>query len=131
MPVIFDRYEQHTHPGMLGIAEFLVSDQLGDAVDQGAADMAAMANATAGITKVRGTYYTEPGPVVIVTKNGNPRLSRRVRSDHPAAAADEFGSGSGAKNGSRKRPQGGGSKPNRTLGRAADRIGDRFGSVDD
>lgn len=127
MPIVFDRFE----PDHKSIGEFLVSDQLRDAVRQGTEDIASLANLTAGITKVRGSYFREPGPNVVVTKNGNPRLSERVWNHHRAAAADEFGSGSGAKNGSRKRPQGGGSQPFRTLAKAADKIGDRFGEVDD
>jgi phosphoglycerate dehydrogenase-like enzyme len=129
MPIHFDRYEADHK----SIAEFLLSDQLRDAVRQGAQDMAAVANATAGITKIRGGYFTEPGPPVIVTKNGYPRLSERVWNHHPAAAADEFGSGQGKKRAAEghKRPQGGSSQPFRTLGKAADRIGDRFGEVDD
>lgn len=127
MPIGFDRFD----PDHKSIGEFLLSDQLRDAVSQGAQDIAALANDTAGITKVRGSYFREPGPPVVVTKNGNPRLSERVWSHDRAAAANEFGSGPHAAGGEKKRPQGGGSQPFRTLGKAADRIGDRFGEVDD
>jgi hypothetical protein len=92
--------------------------------------MAAIANVTAGITKVQGTYNVEQGPTVVVTKNGNPRLSERVWSHHSAAAANEFGTGSQGPS-KKKRPQGGNSPAFRTLSKAADRIGDRFGETDD
>lgn len=125
MPVHFDRYK----PDHKGIAEFLLSDQLRDAVRQGAQDVAAIANRTAGITKVRGSYEVEPGPDVIITRNGNPRLSERVVSNHPAAAADEFGSGTGSwRGGDHKRPQGGGSPAFRTLGKAGAQVGDGLGT---
>lgn len=124
MPVHFDRYK----PDHVSIGEFLVSGQLRDAVRQGAQDVAAIANRTAGITKVRGSYETEPGPDVIVTRNGNPRLSERVVNHHPAAAADEFGSGTGSWRGDHKRPQGGGSPAFRTLAKAGDQVGDGFGT---
>lgn len=130
MPIIAKYVPDHK-----SIGEFLLSDQLRDAVRQGARDVAAIASNTAGITKIRGDYDVEPGPDVIVTKNGNPRLSERVVNDHPAAAADEFGSGSGAegasKGAARKKGQGGGSPANRTLGKAGALIGDRLDESDD
>lgn len=122
MPIIA-RYD----PDHKSIGEFLRSDQLRDAVTQGAQDVATIANNSAGITKVRGTYEVHPGPDVVVTRNGNPRLSERVESQHPAAAADEFGTGK--KEGGR--PQGGSSPANRTLGKAGARIADRLGGDDD
>lgn len=122
MPVHFDRFEADHR----SIGEFLLSDQLRDAVRQGAEDVAGIANRTAGISRVQGSYFREPGPPVVVTKNGNPRLSERVWSHHPAAAVDEFGSGR-----RRKRPQGGNSPANRTLGKAGSRVGDRLGEEDD
>lgn len=122
-------------PDHKGIEEFLLSHQLREAVREGARDVAAIANNTAGITKIRGAYDVESGPNVVVTKNGNPRLSEHVVNHHPAAAADEFGSGSGAEGQSkgegRKKSQGGGSPANRTLGKAGARIADRIGGSDD
>ena len=116
MPVHFSRYD----PDRKSIGEFLLSSQLRDAVRQGAQDVAALASRTAGITKIRGHYETKSGPDVVVTKNGNPRLSERVYNHHRAAAADEFGSGQKEEG----RPQGGSSPANRTLGKAGARIGD-------
>lgn len=122
MPIVYDRYEPDRH----SIGEFLRSGQLRDAVHQGAQDVAKIAAATAGITKIRGSYDTEPGPDVIVTRNGNMRLSERVVNNHPAAAADEFGSGQRT-----KREQGGSSPANRTLGKAGAMIADKLGETDD
>lgn len=128
MPIIFDRYEpDHSAKGIGG---FLLSDQLRDAVKGGAGDVAAIANRT-GVSKLRGGYYVESGPDVIVTKNGNPRLSERVRHDDRAAAAIEFGSGSGSRSTERTRPQGGSSQPFRTLGKAGAEVADRIGGDDD
>lgn len=112
------------------IGEFLRSNQLRDAVRQGAQDVATTANRTKVTSKLE--YWVENGPDVIVTKNGNPRLSERVRCDHPAAAAIEFGSGSKSwRGGDHKRPQGGGNEPYRTLGKAGAAHADRIGSTDD
>lgn len=117
MPVEFS----HFRADHKSIGEFLVSGQLRDAVRGGADDVARIANATT-ITKLKGEYYVEHGPDVIVTKNGNPRLSEQVRCDHPAAAAIEFGSGR-----KKDRPQGGSSDPKRILGKAGEHVGDAIG----
>lgn len=119
MAIYVDKYE----PDHKGIAEFLVSSQLADAVRQGAEDVAAEANRTRASRKL--DYYVERGPDVIVTRNGNPRVSERVRCDHPAAAAIEFGSGTGNwRDGDTSRPQGGGNQPYRTLGKAGAKYDD-------
>lgn len=119
MPIHFARFE----PDHESIGRFLRSEQLRDAVREGAQEVARIANDTAGITKVRGTYAVETGPDVVVTLNGNRRLSEEVVSYHPAAAADEFGSGQNEGG----RPQGGSSPANRTLGKAGDIVGDHYG----
>ena len=130
MPIIVS----HFRANHKDLGKFLLSGQLRDAVRQGAKDVAAIARASAGITKIRDHYGVEPGPDVVITKNGNPRLSERVVNDHPAAAADEFGSGSGNKGKSggkaRREGQGGGSPAFRTLGQAGARIADRLEDTD-
>lgn len=110
------------------IGEFLVSNQLRDAVRQGAQDVRSLAAANAP-SKIAGDFDVEPGPDVIVTKNGYPRLSERVRNDHPAAAAIEFGSGqqSEGNSGKKDRPQGGSSPAMRPLGVAGVMVGDGIG----
>lgn len=128
MPVYFSHFKADHK----SIAGFLLSGQLRDAVRQGAQDVAAIANRTAGITEVRGEYRVEAGPDVIVTRNGNPRLSERVVNAHRLAAADEFGTGTQAEGESggavRRKKQGGGSPANRTLGKAGAHVGDGFGT---
>lgn len=128
MPIYVDRYEQDHK----SIGEFLLSGQLRDAVRQGASDGAAIAAATAP-SKIAADFAVEAGPDVIVTKNGNPRLSERIVNDHPAAAAIEFGSGQRAEgaSGKKDRPQGGSSPAYRPLGKAGARIADRIGGSDD
>lgn len=119
MPIYVDRFK----PDHKGIAEFLVSDQLRDAVRQGAQDVAAEANRTR--VSERLDYHVDRGPDVIVTRNGNPRVSEQVRCDDPAAAAIEFGSGPGNwRGGERSRPQGGSNEPHRTLGKAGAKYDD-------
>lgn len=110
------------------IGEFLVSNQLRDAVTQGAQDVAAEANRTKVTERL--DYYVDHGPDVIVTRNGNPRVSERVRCDDPAAAAIEFGSGTGSwRGGEHSRPQGGGNTPYRTLGKAGAKFDDGIEGV--
>lgn len=132
MPVYFDRFKAN-HSLSDGIGGFLLSSQLRGAVRQGANDVAATANRTSPTAKV--SYYAASGPDVIVTKNGNPRLSEQVRSDDVLAAAIEFGTGSGAQGKSkgkgRKERQGGGSPAYRTLGKAGAVHADRIGGSDD
>lgn len=122
MPVVVTRF----NPDHKSIGEFLRSRQLRDPVHQGAQDVAAEANRTKVTQKIN--YYVEAGPDVIVTRNGNPRLSERVRADEPMAAAVEFGSGTGNAHGDGKRPQGGGNEPYRTLGKAGAKFNDALGA---
>lgn len=117
MPVFVTRFKTDHK----SIAGFLLSRQLRDPVRQGAEDVAAEANRTKVTQKL--DYYVESGPDVIMTRNGNPRLSERVRSDHPASAAIEFGSGKD-ENG---RPQGGRNDAYRTLGKAGAKFNDAMG----
>lgn len=119
MPIYVERYK----PDRKSIGEFLVSGQLRDAVRGGAQDVAAEANRNKVTRRLE--YFEEKGPDVVVTKNGNPRLSERVRCDDPAAAAIEFGSGArNWRGGEQSRPQGGSNEPYRTLGKAGAKYDD-------
>lgn len=122
MPIIFSRYD----PDHKSIGEFLLSRQLRDAVRGGAEDVAKTANDEASHLK----FYTAPGPDVSVTRFPGPRLSERVISDDPSAAAIEFGSGRGRPGSSGDRPQGGYNYPKRILGRAGAKHADRMGETE-
>ena len=119
-------------PDHRSVGEFLRSDQLRDAVHQGAEDVAALARRWSP-TKIAGSIWAQNGPDVVVTKNGNPRLSEHVINSHSAAAAIEFGSGQRAEgnSGKKDRPQGGHSPAMRPLGTAGAKIADRIGTDDD
>lgn len=117
-------------PNHREFGELMLSQQTQDLADEAAGAGVLVATQFAQSDGLPAEYIAsiraEPGPIIVMGSPPNPRRTARVLASFPWL---EFGSGRGSRSGqigkrnTRKRPQGGYSRPYRVLGRTGARIG--------